>query len=253
MKQGKRLPIKFLVSASLMIIIFLYWSSTATIVTTSDVKYINKILAASDVCQPSVQADKMTYFKQIEYIKLVQNAVLNIAPINKGIAFYQTREPKDLYEKKTGLCYDRSRSMQKILALQGFKARHLALYSTQKTHSKLISLISPSIPSHAITEIKTKHGWLVVDSNARWISLDKKNKPIPISEVQKKYNNIQWKIPYPKNTSIQLQGFSIYSRGFTYLYGMYSRTGKFYPPFPAPFPNVCWKEFIYNFTATDNL
>lgn len=53
------------------------------------------------------------YEEQIEFIRRVQDAVLSVAPVNKGLPYRQEREPKDLYEARFGLCFDRSRVIEK--------------------------------------------------------------------------------------------------------------------------------------------
>jgi arylamine N-acetyltransferase len=72
----------------------------------------------------------------------------------------------DLYEAKRGLCYDRSRAIEKVLSHLGFEVRHAAVYSTKKT-GRLAAFLTPKTQSHAVTEVKTEHGWLVIDSNRR--------------------------------------------------------------------------------------
>ena len=94
------------------------------------------------------------------------------------------REPKDVFEAKAGLCYDRSRVIEKILNFYGFKTRHVAIYSTVSSPFALLSLVTPGINSHAVTEVKTSKGWLVVDSNELFLSVGKDNEPISIEEIQ---------------------------------------------------------------------
>ena len=57
--------------------------------------------------------EKPSYEDEINFIILVQQSVLRIAPEEKGLPFGQKREPKELYEAKSGLCYDRSRAIEK--------------------------------------------------------------------------------------------------------------------------------------------
>jgi hypothetical protein len=177
-----------------------------------------------------------TYTDELDFIMSVQNSVLNIAPGNDGLPFGQKREPKELYEAKTGLCFDRSRVIEKILRYSGFETRHVFIYSTG---SIIKLLINPDVPSHAVTEVLTKNGWLVVDSNARWVSTDANRQPISIGNIQSSIENsvsIQWGMEPPT---------SIYVEPFIFVYGLYSRHGKFYPPYNF-IPDIQYAEFIQN-------
>jgi len=180
-----------------------------------------------------------TFGDELEFIVSVQHSVLNIAPRNDGLPVGQKREPKELYEAKTGLCFDRSRVIEKIYRYFGLKARHVSIYSKVQTGSAIRSLITPGVPSHAVTEVLTKKGWLIVDSNAPWISTDKDNLPLSIKDIQlriEKYIPIRWN---------REPAESIYTKPFTFVYGLYSRHGMFYPPYNF-IPDVHYGELVQN-------
>lgn len=67
----------------------------------------------------------LTYEQEISLIRKVQLMVFERAPINsiEGIPNYQSREPSDLLRIGKGLCYDRSRTIDKALAYLGFETR----------------------------------------------------------------------------------------------------------------------------------
>lgn len=183
--------------------------------------------------------DSPTYKDELNFIVSVQSSVLTIAPGHDGLPFREKREPKELYEAKTGLCYDRSRVIEKILRFSGFVTRHVSIYSKEKTGSALKSLITPGVSSHAVTEVLTKNGWLVVDSNAPWISTDTNEQPLSIEYIHLKAENsvgIKWNIEPPSG---------IYIKPFTFVYGLYSRHGYFYPPYNM-IPDINYGEFIQN-------
>ena len=105
-----------------------------------------------------------------------------------------------------------------------FETRHIALFSTQETGSAMRSLLTPGVASHAVTEVRTKRGWLVVDSNAPWVSLDIAGNPIPMSSIKSSADRrepLAWSKPLPHQ---------IYQQPFTFVYCLYSRHGQFYPP-----------------------
>jgi len=185
--------------------------------------------------------EESTYDDQISFIAAVQDAVLKVAPVNKGIPFGESREPSDLIEAKQGLCFDRSRAIEKLLRSRGFEARHVFVLSKKDSPSALKSFFTPGVKSHAVTEVKTSRGWLVVDSNTRWMSLDADGSPVGmagLTEASGPKGKIEWKEPPPE----------IYERiyPFVFIYGLYSRHGEFYPPYD-PVPDVNYGELFYNF------
>ena len=179
------------------------------------------------------------YEKQIDDIKKIQKSVFLIAPKMKSIPKNASREPADLAKVGSGYCHDRSRVIEKILRSYGYKTRHIAIYSKEKTKTFFKTLIAPKIDSHAITEVLTKKGWLVIDSNSPWLSLDIDNNPISIKQISDNKDQVIKKLP---------NGFPsfIYELDFLYIYGLYSRHGKFFPPHNF-FPDINYSEFLYNF------
>jgi transglutaminase-like putative cysteine protease len=91
--------------------------------------------------------------------------VLEVTYKNQAIPHGAPREPKNVYLAKSGFCYDRSRVIEKVLRNAGLKTRHISIYSTKKTKLKTKSLIMPGVESHALTEVFTQKGWMVVDPN----------------------------------------------------------------------------------------
>ncbi len=180
-----------------------------------------------------------TYEDELRFIVSVQRLVLGAAPGNVGLPFDQQREPKDLLAAKTGLCFDRSRAIEKILRYAGFKTRHIAIYATEKTNTAIKSIITPGIESHAVTEVLTQNGWLVVDSNAPWVSADSNDQPISIEAIKLNIENtiaIEWGKEPPT---------AIYTKPFTFVFGLYSRHGRFYPPYNFV-PDINYGEFFQN-------
>ncbi len=198
--------------------------------------YIEKYLTEQDVEPLPIE---ITYAEQVDFVAAAQDAVLNIAPKHQPLPYNRPREPKDVYLLKHGFCYDRSRVIEKILRSAGFTTRHINVYSTAATKSGLKSLLTPQIPSHAVTEVKTKEGWLVVDPNTRWLSLDQAGLPKSVAEIRSELNVIRWDQRYASNMN------SIFKEGFALVYGLYSRHGRFYPPYNF-IPDVNWREMLYN-------
>jgi hypothetical protein len=189
--------------------------------------------------------DTISFPEEIQFIKQIQSNVLNIAPLyrKKGIPFNQTREPKDLYSLKEGLCFDRSRVIEKILMSYGFETRHVALYQDKVEKSNIKELMSSGTHSHAITEVLTQKGWMIVDSNAEWIGLDNDSSVYSCKKIQyfiQENKNISWQLPYPQEFK------KFYGEECHVIYGLYSRHGKFYPPYNF-IPDYNLRELLYNF------
>ena len=97
----------------------------------------------------------------------------------------------------------------------------------------LQTLLDPQSDSHAVTEVRTAAGWLVVDSNEAWLSIDRSGQPQPMTAVQEAAHT--WQRPLP----------AFYRQPFICVYGLYSRHGRFYPPC-NPVPDLHWKEVLAN-------
>lgn len=202
--------------------------------TAEDVHYIQLIMGNE---RPPLDATTLGYSQQIKLIKAVQGAVLKIASRNVGLPFDMPREPKNVYIAESGLCYDRSRVIEKILRYYGFRTRHVALYALDG-RSWLRTLITPAVHSHAVSEVLTAKGWLVVGSNTPWISVDKFGSPVSIKRICNDVGKHEISFSYPMNNPI-------YLHPFLYVYGLYSRHGRFYPPYNFV-PDVNYWELAQN-------
>lgn len=173
---------------------------------------------------------------QLETVRAVQDAVLAAAPRDRGIPLGQEREPAALLRLGYGLCYDRSRAIEKALALFGLETRHASLYGTAEGGA-LEALLTPGSDSHALTEVRTTRGWMTVDSNARWIGVAAGGEPLALGEIgpAEAASVPAADAPEPPTPLIV--------RSHVALYGLYSRHGRFYPPF-APFPDVDFRQFL---------
>ena len=237
---------KFKISVILITTLFLLagifvYNQVDNSITEEDIIYINKFLDTGNITYISPEA---SYEDEIDYIIRVQKVVLEVARFDYtyvGIPLNQPREPKDLYLKKIGLCSDRSRTLEKILRRSGLQTRHINFYATKGTAHKLKSLVVPQIDSHSVSEVLTQKGWLVVDSNDPWISLDKQALPVSIKKIQldTESQNIEWHPKYSPHMD------RMYKNPFVVVYGLYSRHGRFYPPFNFV-PDIHWPEFAYN-------
>lgn len=204
-------------------------------VTEEDVLYISQYV---ENAHPHLAQDQRTFEDELGFILHVQRSVLAMALEKDGIPLNRGREPKDLYLVKSARCYDTSRVIEKILRYTGFTTRHVTLLATKPTYSPLQALVTPGVPSHAITEVLTSKGWLVVDSNRNWVSIDQDDTPYSIDMVLSDVaaSRIRWKKAPPEDN---------YEAPFLYVYGLYSRHGRFYPPYNF-IPDVNYQELMQN-------
>lgn len=182
--------------------------------------------------------EQASFEVQVRFIQAVQDAVIRASPKTIQIPFDRSREPQDLIAHGYGECGDRSRAIEKILNAYGFRTRHLAIYSTQETGSRLISLLTPRISSHALTEVKTRKGWMAVESTSRWIGLTRDGRTVALEDIQAEgAAKLQW------DARVREAHHSIFRSAFTYVPGLYSRHGRFYAPF-TPVPDVNWPDLL---------
>jgi hypothetical protein len=202
--------------------------------TPEDVEYIGRYLEVGRV-RPLPPA--RTFDEELTFIRAVQHAVLDVAPEDRGIPDDNRREPRDVYLARAGLCYDRSRVIEKILRHAGFATRHVFILSNEGFGSGLRAFVTAGAASHAVTEVLTARGWLVVDSNSRWLSLDHEGNPRSIEDVRAGGASLAWTEKPPAD---------IYERPMVAVYGLYSRHGRFFPPYNA-IPDVNYSELAHNF------
>ena len=193
---------------------------------------------------PEDIARNSSYESQIKLIQRAQQAVFLRTPGWIGIPEGMGREPKQLYLSRSGMCYDRSRVLEKIFTYMGFTIRHVAMFERQPYQHAFSTILFQHIPSHAISEVLTKKGWLMVDSNDLWISLDSNRKPVSMPQMQALYRHgekIQWK------ASVLPHDEAFYNKRCIALYGLYSRHGCFYPPYVKGIPDFRVRDLFYNF------
>lgn len=189
---------------------------------------------------PGTLAHPGGFDAEIAAVLAVQDAVLDATPLGRGLPIGHTREPKDIAEAGQGLCFDRSRAIEKILATLGMETRHLAIYAIGK-QGRLRALLTPGVDSHAVTEVRTARGWIAVDSNARWIGLDAEGRVWSVEALRARDPfTVAWDPRVPERLS-----WAQFAGPFTYVIGLYSRHGGFFPPY-TPVPDVNYAQLLAN-------
>jgi hypothetical protein len=174
------------------------------------------------------------FYEQIKKIKQIQATVLDAVPMGAPVPEYQSREPADLIKNKTGLCYDRSRTLDKLYQWANLETRHVYILFlshpvTGERLSPLRAFFTFGTESHAVTEVKTARGWILVDSNEKWISLTRDGNPVPAGDVFERASEFE---TLPRAFNVP----------YVAIRGMYSRRGQFYRPY-LPYPQLNWVDF----------
>jgi hypothetical protein len=188
--------------------------------TKEDREYAEKILCSAGITVLRKASDCKCVEEELRLLQIVQGAVLSASPRSVGIPKGHSREPRDLYELRQGLCYDRSRVIEKILTIMGFKNRHAALFSIENLNQRRL-LLDQGLPSHHVTEVMTRAGWTVLDSNSSWIGLDERQPCISLSKLKRT-------LPSERRVS---DADPILATNFIFVYGLYARHGHFYWPY----------------------
>ncbi|MGB1077367.1 MAG: transglutaminase domain-containing protein [Bdellovibrionales bacterium] len=184
-----------------------------------------------------------TFDEEIIYIQAVQDAVLDASELFLKIPLGQSREPQDLLSSGHGQCSDRARSIEKALKYSGFDVRFFSAFSSERTFiPEDIRKNSKErfLRSHALVEVKTSKGWLIVDTNDRWISLDAENNPVSAETWQ----NVKDKERFSWTNKNRGEIYWLLRGDFMIFYGLYSRHGLFYPPYTPYIPDINLQTMI---------
>lgn len=171
----------------------------------------------------------MLFEQEIALIQKVQSEVFKRAPLGEGIPYYESREPADLMRFGQGLCFDRSRTLDKAFSYLGLPSRHVYLLYRENKYF-LTALLHYGQSSHAVTEVKTSRGWMFVDSNTKWIALTRNSEPVDADNVWKRFDDFEAPPSYLKPPWWAIRG-------------MYSRKGLLYGSW-FPFPDINWPDFM---------
>ena len=232
----------------LIIVAIMFLCNVPKTISTTDKYYIQKIFSEAGIT-PSAHTS-VNFDEEIKHIINIQAAVFKRAPGREMIPYGLPREPENLYNMRAGYCCDRARTMDKAMRLAGFPSRYVSVYRRHPDYNFFQSLFLTNASaykchSHALIEVKTSQGWIAVDTRHHWISLSADNAPLRLREMRHigPLMDMGWS---DKNTE---PPYDFFQYPFYIIYGLYSRHGKFYPPFIPMLPNVNWGEMLENFKA----
>ncbi|HUN92880.1 MAG TPA: transglutaminase domain-containing protein [Burkholderiaceae bacterium] len=205
--------------------------------TATDRRIIQSFLAAHRITVPPADAG---YAAHVRFLRDVQAALIDAVPMGDGIPLGHPREPVDVLSAPMALCFDRSRVIEKVARFAGLASRHVFLLQDTHGESMLADLLSRGEQSHAVTEVRTERGWLLVDSNVKWMSLDRAGAPLSAGDVRRQVAS--------GDSAFEESPPDFYDQPYVYVYGLYSRHGGFYPPYHL-IPNVNFAELATNITG----
>lgn len=233
-RYRKKLTIAALAVAFLMAALY-FLSDVSQELSSLDIEAIRS-LSVDSKCRNLASFDS-----KVSCIELIQSRLLAISEDKKcyepSDVARPNHEPFAFLERGYGCCFDRSRFIEKALQYYGMRVRHVSVFDELET-PVFLSLLKPGIKSHAFSEVHTDRGWVVVDSFDLFIGMDRSGNIYDAKQMPSAHKDetIQWAYDVPKN----------FKRDYTAVYGLYSRHGKFYPPY-VPVPDVDWKQVFISY------
>lgn len=194
---------------------------------------VSKAVSAADLAAlaamgigPNLPAS--SYDEEIQRIREAQARVLALMTVDNSLPqIGRAVEPADLLLRRRGACYELSRTLEKAYAINGLESRRV-FYLYRQDKGFFGALTTRQHPSHAAVEVKTRKGWLLVDSIVPWIAIDKSGLPVPASGI--------W--AHPERFEAVPEHLLLSSWAFR---GLYSRGGHLYGS-PLPAPEVNWRD-----------
>jgi len=198
--------------------------------TNVDTRLSDKDIAAFESVGLARAKEALSFEQEVLLIRDTQGVILQKSPLKKGIPKGASREPGDLFKYGYGLCYDRSRALDKAYKYLGFESRHVFMLYRRNDDPFWKVLLSRGRLSHAVTEVKTSRGWLVVDSTSPWVSVDKQGNPLDADHMSL--------------NPARFAGIPEYmARPAWSIRGLYSRHGQFFHAYPVG-PELSYVDFF---------
>ena len=94
------------------------------------------------------------------------------------------------------------------------------------------ALFRRGIASHAVTEVKTQRGWVLIDSTSEWISVAKDADRVDADHI-----------PEAEHQFTTIPGYFV-NRPYWAIRGLYSRRGHLYRPYFIMYPQANWFDLF---------
>jgi hypothetical protein len=224
MKRSFKKRNALLIFIGFFLFVVIYNNQTVT-VNQQDKQYLQLFLNDWNIHQTPKEVHQ-SFESEVSFISRVQDSVIaqvhhqNVPHQDFGnVAYY--------YSDKKGQCYDRAVLLEKFFTYYHFPFRHLYVYFNDNGIGPTkLDFFKKSLTSHAITEVKTSKGWLIVGCNSNWLGLDSSGNPMTIAELRKHIvsNTLYLKKP----ATMGQPSFWTLHNDFRFIYGIYSRHGDFF-------------------------
>lgn len=135
---------------------------------------------------------------------------------------------------------NRARILDKAYRFLGYESRYASVFEAADTSSALSAVLRSGTKtgrSHAVLEVKTDKGWMLVDTLPPFVAVTKDNDPVSLRRLQDEVANgtpIIWQEDVG-------QPYTLLQKKFVIVYGLYAWRGF------ASFPDINWPEFDLNF------
>lgn len=244
----------FILLAGVMLLLWTF--STKATTTEEDEKFLQAYIKKWAL-PDNIDSIRGEFTEEKAFINRIQDSVIHsIQGYNKPIPKEKVGNIRYYFEKKTGACYDRALLMEKLFTRFGFQTRHVFVFFIGEDRSpRATDILRNYLPTHALLEIKTSKGWMVVDTQNAWMGLDNHQNPLPLGALRKQWKSgEQWNLIQTHKMPVYLS--SIYQKGyFKFIYGLYSRHGGFLPHRPwvtqvrrwgVPIPDYNLSQLLMN-------
>jgi len=167
-----------------------------------------------------------SFESEVAAIKKIYETVVDHGRISPFRAYGKNhkRNIEQFLSGPTLVCHVSTRVLEQSLVYFGYEVRHVFILSA--TEHGVLSLFKANVPSHAISEVKTSKGWLMLDPNFNMI-YSYKGEVFSASTIT-------------ENTLIKHE---IFHNPHIVIPGLYSRHGLFFWPF-LRLPDINWRNFL---------
>ena len=254
----KRFLLKASLFGSLSVLLFIVILNASLTNSKNDKLYIEYFLRDWKMTG-SLPTVHTSFDNEIAFISRLQDSTLS--QFENGEVPFGSSASIEYYYKtpvKKGLCFNRSFFQEKILRYAGFKTRHAYVYFTEdSSETKTGDLFNQRLLSHAIFEVKTKKGWMVVGTNGNWLALDKEGNPMTLSMVRQHLSKGDLTLQKTPTKGIMFFNQLQVKHNFKFIYGIYSRHGEYLQSgsiekalqqsaFRGSLPDYNLREILYN-------
>ena len=221
----RSLFLKGLVLTAFLGVLLIVFNSKSVTLSKEDEAFI-KTLSGEWRLPDNTDSIHASFKNEIAFVTALQNNVLQEIA-HKEIPLEYFGDLHFYFTEKKGYCYDRAVLLEKFLKYNGFSFRHLYLYFGEENQTPAFSsLFKKGLASHALLEVKTKKGWMVIGTNANWIGLSDKEEVLDVAQLRKRIN--QNNLVLRTGATVGTCFWKEKGGHFRYLYGVYSRHGQFF-------------------------